>query len=463
MGFVLSLLYLLTNYLSPPTVFGPLAAFHVELILAALVLLISLPKIIRSFIIKTPQSLALMGLAFATFLSILMTGWAGGAVHATLNFIPNAFAYFLVCLHCDSKKKLQTLIAMLFMVCMFVIARGYIDLRHGVSDDTYQSGTDDGLSRGFDNSADSYLLAMRNDAGELFYRIRGQGEINDPNDFGQLIVCVIPLIFAFWRSKKSLLNIAVVILPACALLYGIYLTHSRGALLALVAVIIVAARRRIGTIAAALGGAAVFAAAMALHFTGGREISAGSGSDRTSLWSDSLQLLKSHPFFGVGFGNLQDYLGHTAHNSVAVCAAELGVVGLFFWSMFLFTTTRDAIAAASPEKVTDTELAVADSSLFPRLIEDSGTCDKAQINQLGRLLVLSLTGFLVSGWFLSRSFVVTFFLLGGMVEVVYDLALKQGMIGPRLPFRRVLGYSGCFAFLLLLLVYIMLRITNLMH
>jgi O-antigen ligase len=463
MGFVLCIFYFVVYYLSPPTVFGPLAAFHVELILAALVLLISLPKIIRSFIIKTPQSLALMGLAFATFLSILMTGWAGGAMHATLNFIPNAFAYLLVCLHCDSKKKLQTLIAMLCVVCMFVIARGNIDLRHGVSDDTYQSGADDGHSSESDNSADSYLLAMRNDAGELFYRIRGKGEINDPNDFGQLIVCVIPLIFVFWRPKKSLLNITVVILPTCVLLYGIYLTHSRGALLALVAVIIVAARRRIGTIAAALGGAAVFAAAMALHFTGGRDISASSGSDRTSLWSDSLQLLKSHPLFGVGFGNLPDYLGHTAHNSVAVCAAELGVVGLFFWSMFLFTTARDAIATASPEKVTDARLVVQASSSFPRLIENFGTCDKAQINQLGRLLVLSLTGFLVSGWFLSRSFVVTLFLLGGMVEVVYDLALRQGMIGPRLPFRRVFVYSGCFAFLLVLLVYIMLRITNLMH
>jgi hypothetical protein len=48
------------------------------------------------------------------------------------------------------------------------------------------------------------------------------------------------------------------------------------------------------------------------------------------------------------------------------------------------------------------------------------------------LLVLSLTGFLVAGWFLSRAYVMTFFLLGGMVEVVYEMALRRGMITSRL-------------------------------
>ena len=380
---------------------------------------------------------------------------------AMLGFVPNAFAYLLVCLHCDSRKKLQALIAMLLLVCLFVIARGSIDLRRVVSEgSTVQSGMGDSTPQ---ESAGPYLLIMTNDAGELFYRLRGQGVINDPNDFGQLLVCVIPLVFIFWRPKKSIANLAFVMLPAGGLLYGIYLTHSRGALVALMAVIVVAARRRIGTIPAVLAGGGVFAAAMALHFTGGREISAGSGSDRTSLWSDSLQLVKSHPIFGVGYGNLPDYLGHTAHNSVAVCVAELGIVGLFFWAMFLFLTARDVIALASSEKVTDAETVASQEARFPYAKVNIELWSKEQINQLGRLMLLSLTGFLVAGWFLSRSFVVTLFLLGGIVEVAYELALRRGMIGPRLPVRRVLGYSFCFALSLILLLYVMLRITNLMH
>jgi hypothetical protein len=89
--------------------------------------------------------------------------------------------------------------------------------------------------------------------------------------------------------------------------------------------------------------------------------------------------------------------------------------------------------------------------------------DKAEINRLGRLLILSLTGFLVAGWFLSRAFVMTFFLLGGMVEVVYEMALRQGMVAPRLRLARVLPYSGILAVLLILLMYVMLRTVNLMH
>ena len=133
MGFVLSILYFITYYLTPATMFGPLAAYRIELILAGLVIVVSLPALTKSFILKTPQSLALIGSASAVVLSVLIgERWLGGSVTAFLDFIPNAFAYFLVCLHCNSKRKLQVLVLMLLSVCLFVIARGSIDLFHGI-------------------------------------------------------------------------------------------------------------------------------------------------------------------------------------------------------------------------------------------------------------------------------------------------------------------------------------------
>jgi hypothetical protein len=54
----------------------------------------------------------------------------------------------------------------------------------------------------------------------------------------------------------------------------------------------------------------------------------------------------------------------------------------------------------------------------------------------------------------------TLFLLGGMVEVVYEMALQRGMIGPRLRLARVLPYAGILAIVLVLVLYIMLRIMN---
>jgi hypothetical protein len=93
MGFVLSILYLVTSYLTPATVFGPLAAVHVEIILAVLVTLVSLPALSKSIILKTPQSLALIGLSLAMFMSVLVAiRWPGGAVQTLLQFIPSAFS-----------------------------------------------------------------------------------------------------------------------------------------------------------------------------------------------------------------------------------------------------------------------------------------------------------------------------------------------------------------------------------
>jgi hypothetical protein len=306
---------------------------------------------------------------------------------------------------------------------------------------------------------------MRSDTGEWLYRLRGLGGINDPNDFGQLVVCVIPLMFIFWRTKKMLQNIPFVILPVCALLFGVFLTHSRGALLALMATAVVAARRRIGTLPSLLVAGGLFAAAMALNFTGGREISAESGSDRTGLWGVGLQMLKSHPLFGVGFGDFSDSCdcGHTAHNSIVVCAGELGLFGLYFWSLFLLPTVRDALAVASPAEVSEAEPMVPEEGLFPRSARKVEEVGKAEVNSLGRLVVLSLTGFLVAGMFLSRAFVMTFFLLGGMAEVVFEMALQRGMIAPRLRLTRVLPYAGGLTISLVLLMYIMVRILNLMH
>jgi hypothetical protein len=466
MGFVFSILYFVTEYLTPPTIFGPLAVFRVELILAILLLFVSLPKLAKSFILKTPQSAAVIGLVFATSLSLLFgEHWPRAAALAFFETLPQGgIAYFLVCLHCNSKRKLQALVFMLLFVCLFVIAHGYIDLRYGVpAGGPSQSEDAESADPNLWNMEHPYLLPMGSDAGVPVYRLKGLGLINDPNDFGQLIVCVIPLVFIFWRSKKMLWNIACVILPVSALLFGTFLTHSRGALLALMAVAVVAARRRTGTLPALLLAGGLFAGAMALHFTGGRAISVNAGEDRTVLWGESLQLLKSHPLFGVGAGNLPDYLGHTAHNSVAVCAAELGMFGLFFWCLFLFPTMRDALALASPARVSEAEPVEPEEEHLPLPARKMEVIDKAEVNHLGRLMVLSLTGFLVAGWFLSRAFIMTFFLLGGMVEVVYEMALQRGMIAPRLPLARVIPYAVGLAISLVLLMYIMLRVTNLMH
>ncbi len=455
MGFVLSILYLLTCYLTPPVIFGSLAEYRIELILAAVLTFISIPLIPRSMIGKTSQTLALLGLAFATFMSLAIGAhWIGGGFAAFLQFIPNPYAYFIVCLHCTTKRRVQIVIALMIFVCVFVIGQGAMEMHRGLAT------TDVVASVDTDNS---YFFGMSNDQKVWFYRLRGMGQIHDPNDFAQLIVCVLPLTFFFWKKKRFVRNFFIVLVPVGILLWGAYLTHSRGSILALLAIVIVALRKKIGTVPALLLAGLLFAAASSLNYTGGRDISTSAGEDRTELWGDGLQLLKTHPLFGIGFGEMPDYIGKTAHNTIVVCAAELGLCGLFFWSMFLFPSIRDVLVVASPRTGIEKKAVVLDEPSYPLGPALPTVPDEDVIRRLARLLVLSFVGFLVAGWFLSRAFILTLFLLGGLTEVTFQMALQRGLVSLRLPLGRILRYSALLTVGFIVMMYITLRIVNLTH
>jgi hypothetical protein len=137
--------------------------------------------------------------------------------------------------------------------------------------------------------------------------------------------------------------------------------------------------------------------------------------------------------------------------------------GLYFWSFFLFPTFRDAVAVSSPGGLREAEpMVAAEEPLFPAR-KKRENIDDSEISHMGRLIFLSLIGFLVAGWFLSRAFVMTLFLLGGMAEVVYTLGLERNMVAPRLRLGRVIPYAGGLSFALVLTIYVMLRIANLTH
>ncbi len=457
MGFALTILYLVTYYLNPFTVFGQLAWYHTEVIVAVLVVLFSLPALLRSFLFKTSQSVAVLGMGAAIFFSILVTGWFTGAVNALQQFIPNAFAYYLICINCNTRKKFNILVLMLLGICIFVIYKGAYDLHYGIPPGGIQTKPGDEWNRDAWDLAHPYILPQDNDQGEWIFRIRGLAEINDPNDFAQLLVSVIPLLFIFWRPKKFLRNSLFVLLPVAVLLYGTFLTHSRGSLVALVAMAVVAARRKIGTLPSVIIAGGLFVAATALSFTGGRNMESGEG--RMVLWAMSVGLFKSNPIFGVGFGHASEYLGHTSHNSIMVCAAELGMFGLYFWAMFLLATMRDTLTFASPDKVAAGDPDPTDEDPWSFSKRMKGKIDQKELIRLGRLLVISFTGFLTTGFFLSRAFVLTFFLLGGMTEVLYQMGLQRRMIPPRLKLGRVLLYSAPLSIGLILSVYLLMRVT----
>ena len=118
MGFLLSILYLITYYLTPVTVFGSLAEYRIELILAVLVAMVSLPSLMNSFVLKVPQSLALIGMAlFFTISGFVGTGFSWWGSPSILGLLPECLCVLPPCgLHCNTKRRLQILVLMLLFI-----------------------------------------------------------------------------------------------------------------------------------------------------------------------------------------------------------------------------------------------------------------------------------------------------------------------------------------------------------
>ena len=479
MGFALTLLYLLTAYLSPKVLFGDLAQYHLEIIIAILALLASLPSLPRSGILRAPQTIAVAGMAFAIVASFIFAGLLREAPSAFYDFLPDSLAFFLIALNCRTRLRLQIVVAVLVCASVFIMIQGSIALRN--------------------NEILSPYLYDQGYEGNHILRLRGLGLVNDPNDLAQVLVSLIPCTFFSWKPKKLFWNLLFVLIPCSVLLVGVFLTHSRGSLVALMAVIAIAVYRKFGAIPAAIMAGATFALSSALSWSGGRDISVQSGEDRMDAWSTGLELIKSHPIFGVGYRRFVEYNNITAHNTVVVCAAELGFVGFFFWVLFVVSSIRQGATLRSrPQKKPKerTSFAYAPNAMQYQtasgpagegfLVDTMATAtpttpdprassgepmdlsnerkpkqeSEASIRQMAWIMVICFAGFLAAGWFLSRAYVMWLFMYGGMVQAVYRMAVDRGMTPPPISFPRLLRLTFIVSVALLLLVYVILRVKR---
>lgn len=503
MAIALTLLYILGELIGASTLFGPLAEYRIELILALLALLATIPSLFDSGVFASRATLALAGLCFAVVMSIAMGGWLGAIPIVGYGILPVLMGFILVAVNCKTKRHLQLVILVLVCASVFDIVQGYLALQ---------------------SSAPSPYVYIQGYEGNVIPRIRGLEFLNDPNDFAQLLVSLLPLLF-FFRKKDSGFRNSVLLPSALAfLLWGIYLTHSRGGTLALMATIVIAGKRKIGLIPAAVLGGVILVGALAVGASGGREISAESGADRIELWAIGLGLIKTHFFFGVGLDNFTNYAPITAHNSVVICAAELGVAGLLFWVMFILSTVRGAVLlgrTAPPLKTIDDDLPphqLGFSSISPAtpavLSPDTSaasvpapspktflhtpanlsaappprrkrgfdaaaiktfaanpfmaagqdtettTLPDDEIRRLARLLLYSITGFLTAGWFLSRALSIWLFLYCGMMHAVLRLAAQSRIAPPQDSLGFLFRWSAVIAIALLVVVSLIIRFSH---
>jgi putative inorganic carbon (HCO3(-)) transporter len=331
-----------------------------------------------------PQFAILPVFLVVVMISEIVNGWAGGALAQLQRFGPTVVAFFVLAAACTDRRRV--IITMGVMVlCATVLAL------HGVQ----QSRTGIGWTG---------VLAGEDG------RIQYTGIFNDPNDLGLLFVAVLPMA-VFLSRYGGFLGRLFWLGCALLLMYGIYLTNSRGALLAVLIVAGFYVWHRRGLLTAGVLGA-VGLACMKMLSSRMQELDAGeeSANGRVDAWYTGLDLFKSHPVFGVGAGNFTDYNDLTAHNSLVLVLAETGFVGYVLWLAFvgyslwmmLVVLRSKPDAASEPEQFAQWQAE----------------------RPLTLTLLLSMCGMFACAFFLSRSYMVVLYLILALATGYY-VGLRQ--------------------------------------
>lgn len=277
------------------------------------ILLALLSGRIKPFRYKTDVMMA--GFVAAIAFSHLISGYVGGVLDSVSSFLPSIVAYFLVVYGLNSKKKIQGFVFLLTALTCFLAYEAYVQSTQGM--------THGGM-----------LPYIQNQLGPDgtrtgFPRARWFGPFNDPNDLGLALVLPVAFLLERLLSRKYLLP--VLCLPL--IMFGLYLTNSRGAMLSLLAAVFTFLVLRYRSMkGAALG--MVFAAVLLLLGPSRMEQLTGvdeSAYGRVEAWHEGFQMFKSSPLFGVGKDMFTEFHPITAHNTYMLVLAELGVFGLFFF------------------------------------------------------------------------------------------------------------------------------------
>lgn len=377
MTFVLLLCYLAIIYLRPAEwipLFAGWQLMDITMLGTVFFLFLVLALTKGSSLVRIPHNRLMMGLFIVIMLSQAAHGYVGGAIHAATTFLVNMITYFLIVNIVNTQRKFHVALWALVILTSLLAWQGHVQATTGIGW-AGQGTVEDG-------------------------RITWIGIFNDPNDLALAFVIVVPLLLALIFGPSFIgykwLPMALIGL----LVYGIYLTNSRGGLLALMAAVgyffIRRSKHRL------LGGVMGGAVALLVFLFGPSRlgmISAeeDSAAGRLDAWYYGFQLLKGSPLFGAGHNMFTDDYPMTAHNSFVLAFAELGLVGFFCWVGLLYVTFKGL------------GLVEKHLRLWPYAIG----------------LEAGLVGFCAAAFFLSRTYILIPYLLVALSAALSNVARLQ--------------------------------------
>lgn len=272
-------------------------------------------------------------------------------------------------------------------------------------------------------------------------RITYLGFFSDPNDMGMFFLMCIPITFYFLSHSRGLIKLLIF---SCILIlgYGIFLTGSRGTFLGLAGLacsyyLITRAGKKV------LFAAIVLAPVLGIILSKLQATIDASANERLYAWYDGIHMLLSNPIFGVGKDNFMENHVRVAHNSYIHIAAELGSIGYSLWGGVLFSLLTICFTVL--------RLNIA------KQIEEKSEISKQELS-INKAIFFSMVAFLISAFFISRSYTLLLFIFLGMLySSIKRLNIQLPVINEML--STVYAKSLALSWSMLFLVYVALKIA----
>jgi O-antigen ligase len=315
--------YIALIFIRPMDWWEPVLGFQLVTVAAILTLLTSMDRFLKQHQVlwrSVPEiRLAVWTLAGITASWAVYPFWLSG-MWSSFQEMGKIIVLFVLIVLLARKPSQWTLLMWMIMLCVaWMAVHGILQIRRG-----YGFG---GLEP-----------RWRPDSG-VFQTI-AFGIFEDPNDLCAAYVFVVPLLIAEIRATNNVLvrGLALAIIPL--MVYAAWLTNSRGGVVGLFGMFMAFAigrqKKKFRRWILAILGIVLISVVAPSRFGKGL-----TGGGRLVLWGDGIAAWKTHPIFGVGWGDFGSYSDETkaAHNTYIHMLTETGLVGYIPFVMWIYFTT----------------------------------------------------------------------------------------------------------------------------